>query len=421
MWDPYSEFTSHQLSNGLNIWKLHLPGRPWEKVRVIVHAGQRFDPVGKEGLAHFCEHLVKAQYPTNSDDLRSRFKSFGGSADFGVTAPDCTFYEFSVPLVFGGEDTLSWGYGVYRDLLTRPATLLSPEIRDMEKERKIIVSEFHRKFSMAWQYPFHVNIRSSLYPGLWQSRVTNGLGSLDSISKFTEEDVLDFFRTWYTPSNMTIVSVGGASEEAIFETVNHQFGGFPIFGTDRPPQALPEDVPPPTCNELVVRVDNFTRSEISTAFLLPATVSSWIISIMSEMLARSVFEDVRQKRHLAYSASCTRTQWNNCVQMQLTATGVSPDMEHVVRACFLEAINRVATDPKLFDSSQQYLVASKSTIDPNGSSLRTNAGEDVIQFGRVVSLTEETSGLKDVTHDDIRSLVDLWLVPGRLLTMVIKP
>lgn len=421
MWDPYSQFTSHKLSNGLNIWKLHLSGRPWEKVRVIVHTGHSSDPVGKDGLAHFCEHLVCAQYSTSSDELQGRFESLGGSADFGVTGPDCTFYEFSAPLVFGGEDTLSWAFGVYGDLLSHPATLLPSEIKDVEKERKIVVSEFHRKFPMAWQYPVHANFRSNLYPGLWQSRVTNGLGSLDSIAQFTEEDVVDFFRKWYTPSNMTIVSVGGATEENICEIINRQFGSLQSSGNNRPPRVISKDVPLPLCNEMVVSVGSVTRSAISSYALMPVFVSSSIVAIVDEMLSKSVFEDVRQKRHLAYSATASATLWNNCMEVKISATGVSPDAEPVVRACFLEDIQRVVSDRNLFEQAQQYLIARKSMIDPNGNSFRSNAGEDIAYFGRVISLTEEVAELKNVTHDDIRSLVDLWLVPERFLTLVTKP
>ena len=65
MWDPYSEFRTATLPNGLTVHAAHWPGRPWESVGVLIHSGAEQDPFGLEGLSHFVEHLVSKKHHTS--------------------------------------------------------------------------------------------------------------------------------------------------------------------------------------------------------------------------------------------------------------------------------------------------------------------------------------------------------------------
>ncbi|MFT6628946.1 MAG: zinc protease, partial [Flavobacteriales bacterium] len=51
------------------------------------------------------------------------------------------------------------------------------------------------------------------------------IGTSESVSRFTRDDVLSFFRRWYTPDNMTLVAVGDVDEAMVRRVVDEFFSG----------------------------------------------------------------------------------------------------------------------------------------------------------------------------------------------------
>ena len=81
MWDPYAEFESATLPNGLTVHAAHWSGRPWQAMGVLVHSCAEQDPVGLEGLAHFTEHLdASRSMEVPAQSVVSFFKDHDGVA-----------------------------------------------------------------------------------------------------------------------------------------------------------------------------------------------------------------------------------------------------------------------------------------------------------------------------------------------------
>ena len=56
-----------QLANGLPVIRIPMEGVESLTVMTLVNTGSRFEPKGKEGIAHFFEHIVfkgTQKYPT---------------------------------------------------------------------------------------------------------------------------------------------------------------------------------------------------------------------------------------------------------------------------------------------------------------------------------------------------------------------
>lgn len=80
------------LSNGARLVVLRREKTP-VSIRVLFRSGSRFDPPGKEGLAHFVEHMIVAgsrSFPTKDklatyiEQLGGAFGAFAGSEVLGV-------------------------------------------------------------------------------------------------------------------------------------------------------------------------------------------------------------------------------------------------------------------------------------------------------------------------------------------------
>jgi len=44
MWDPYAEFESATLPNGLKVYAAHWAERPWQAIGFVIHSGAEQDP-----------------------------------------------------------------------------------------------------------------------------------------------------------------------------------------------------------------------------------------------------------------------------------------------------------------------------------------------------------------------------------------
>ncbi|MDP3954496.1 MAG: insulinase family protein [bacterium] len=98
MWDPYAEIKHAKLPNGLSVY-LGTWDRPWVKMKMVVHAGAKDDPEGKDGVAHFVEHLVNNNIDgCTKEQVKGYLDEIGGSANFGSTSYEATSYKCSVPL-----------------------------------------------------------------------------------------------------------------------------------------------------------------------------------------------------------------------------------------------------------------------------------------------------------------------------------
>ena len=88
--NPFSGFETHFLANGLKVWFKSLPDAPNVSVSVAVPFGSHWDPRGKEGLAHFTEHMLFSDHEGRSEqEVKDAIEVLGGRRN-GFTTADHT-------------------------------------------------------------------------------------------------------------------------------------------------------------------------------------------------------------------------------------------------------------------------------------------------------------------------------------------
>ncbi|MBI5816885.1 MAG: insulinase family protein [Candidatus Yonathbacteria bacterium] len=167
MWDPYAEFETAVLPNGLTVHAAHWSGRPWEAMGFLVHTGAEHDPIGLEGLAHFVEHMVSKNASIPYKDIKTFFVGSGGSVDLGTTGYPYTHYRFFVP---ADKNILAGAFSIFGHML------LSAKLeRFIERERQVIVGEFHRRYPVKFKFDLDMRKRKMLHAGCWSERIVRPL------------------------------------------------------------------------------------------------------------------------------------------------------------------------------------------------------------------------------------------------------
>ena len=211
LYDPYAEFGSRRLPNGLSVHAAHWPDRPWEAVGFLIHSGAEQDPAGLEGLAHLTEHLVSQNAGRTKNEIRSFFEGCGGTVGLGRTSYARTEFNFFAP---ADKGLLAEAFAIFgRMLVTAELT------RSVEEEKQIVTGEFNRHYPNRIGLELDWRERAALYGDCWLGRFVRPLGAPVSIERIAQSDLRSFYDGHYAPANMSVVAVGGMTPDEIAELI----------------------------------------------------------------------------------------------------------------------------------------------------------------------------------------------------------
>ena len=219
-------FTRRRLGNGLDVI-VHEDHRvPIVAVNVWYHVGSKNEQPGRTGFAHLFEHLM---FEGSQHHDRGYFPPLqqAGAQLNGSTNTDRTNYWEVVPT--SAIDRALW---MESDRMGYLLPALTPE--RFETQRKVVLNERRQSYEnrpyglalmalMAGLFPFE-------HPYRWPT-----IGDVADLHAMQFDDVRDFFRTYYGPSNASLVLAGDVDTEEAFDLAERYFG-------DLPPGARPAPV-----------------------------------------------------------------------------------------------------------------------------------------------------------------------------------
>jgi zinc protease len=220
---PEIQFEKYTLPNGLQVI-LHVDRKlPIVNVNQWYHVGSKNEKPGRTGFAHLFEHMmfqgsknVPGEYFSVVEELGANLQQGGVN---GTTDNDRTNYFATVPS--GNLEKLLW---VESDRL---ATLLDGvDQAKLDNQRDVVKNERRQSFE---NQPY----------GLWPELLANELfpyghpyswsviGSMADLSAASLDDVKEFFRTYYTPNNLSLVIAGDFDPAQAKLLVEKYFGSLP--------------------------------------------------------------------------------------------------------------------------------------------------------------------------------------------------
>lgn len=205
-------FQTFTLDNGLPVVVHQDPNSAEAVVALAYRVGSRDEDPQKTGLAHLLEHLMfcGSKHVPHYDRALQR----AGGQSNAYTTPDLTVYYCTLPAV--NIETAFW---VESDRMQAP--LLSKESLAIQK--KVVVEEFqqhylNQPYGDAWSKL--CGLAYTQHPYRWPT-----IGqSVDHILGLTRDDTVDFFESFYTPSNAVLV-VAGPVDCACIERMSAKWFG----------------------------------------------------------------------------------------------------------------------------------------------------------------------------------------------------
>jgi zinc protease len=193
----YSDFT---LPNGLHVILHEDHSVPIATVNTWYRVGSANELPGRTGFAHLFEHLMfmgSGHVPYGEFD--SQLESVGGGNN-ASTANDRTNYYIDVP-----SNALELALFLESDRMGYLLDAMNP--KTVDAQRDVVKNERRQSYENRPYGMADIALNEMLYPEghpyHWPV-----IGYMEDLTAASYEDVVNFFRTYYTPSNASLVVAG---------------------------------------------------------------------------------------------------------------------------------------------------------------------------------------------------------------------
>ena len=211
------DYEKFQLENGLEVILYQDFSVPLVAANLWYRVGSANEKPGKTGFAHLFEHMMFQGSQNVPKEGHFRFIQEAGGTLNGSTSLDRTNYYESVPANY--LELLLW---LESDRMGFLLPALTQEKLDNQKD--VVMNERRQRYDnqpygLAWEKLFS-NLFTPEHPYSWPT-----IGWMEDIEKFELNDVRNFFETYYSPANATLVLGGNFHKDTAKKLIEKYFSG----------------------------------------------------------------------------------------------------------------------------------------------------------------------------------------------------
>lgn len=180
------------------------------------------------GISHFLEHLMfKGTHKHPAGEFDKILEAKGAIVN-AATWKDYTFYYVTLPK---GENNKDF----YEAIELHADMMLDPVIPDYEmgapfdvndknitdkRERHVVIEEIRMRQDQPWTKVYNT-CNAGLYTNHPYKR--DVIGTPEIISQVSQQEIMDYYRSFYTPENITTIIVGDFDHEVVLKKVIEEF------------------------------------------------------------------------------------------------------------------------------------------------------------------------------------------------------
>jgi len=415
---PKLDFTTHTLSNGLQVILLEEHAVPVIDLQVWYHVGGKDERPGHTGFAHLFEHLMFKGSAHVGTEEHSRIIEAVGGYDNAETGDDTTNYFETFPSQY--LERVLW-------LEADRMGSLNVDEANFESERKVVEEERRLRVDNQPYGSLEEDLRGAAFTVHGYHHTP--IGSIADLDKATLEDVRAFFNTYYKPNNATLVIVGDFSSDQALSWTRKYFDGIPASAGPIPRPDTPE--PPQTEERDVAKsYSNTPLPAVVIGYKIPARYApdAYPLDLASNILAGG--ESSRLYQALVYKdqIAVQSAGFGNFTEdpnlfwaYAIMNPGHAPaDGEKAVVAILDGLKNQPVSRNELQKAKNQEISGFILGRDTDEQKAVALAGATVIGKNPDLVNTELERYLK-VTPEDIERVAKEYFVPQRATFLTIKP
>ena len=219
-----------RLKNGMTVILYPDHALPIASVNIWYRVGSKDELPRRSGFAHLFEHLMfMGTERVPNGDFDRLMEAAGGSNNASTSADRTNYYSGGPASLL---PTLLW---LDADRLEDLARTMDQKKLDLQRD--VVLNELRQSYENQPYGRAELAIQYLLYPGAHPYHFAT-IGTEDDLKAARVNDVKDFFATFYTPSNASLVVAGAFDPKVIRPLVETLFGSLPR-GSEVPRRSVP--------------------------------------------------------------------------------------------------------------------------------------------------------------------------------------
>ncbi len=202
------------LTNGIHVLLYPLRDVKSVSVNVFAKGGSLMEDPAKNGLAHFMEHMLLQGTPTypTAQAIAQYVESLAGSHNAYTNDREISFY---VHLPYTAvKEAITLAHEIWFESLFPGESFA--------KEQRAVLSEAGQKLdSLGYKIGKFAREKRFISGSKMQQYA---IGTPDTITKVTHEDILNFWKTYFTTDNTYLLIVGNIDIDTVKTLIDQTFG-----------------------------------------------------------------------------------------------------------------------------------------------------------------------------------------------------
>ncbi|PSJ24562.1 peptidase M16 [Streptosporangium nondiastaticum] len=390
------------LPGGLRIVTETLPSVRSATFGIWANVGSRDETPALNGATHYLEHLLfKGTAKRSALDISSAIDAVGGEMN-AFTAKEYTCYYARVL-----DTDLPLAIDVVCDMLT--GSLI--DAADVDAERGVILEEI----AMTEDDPgdcVHDLFAHTMLGDTPLGRPV--LGTVDTINALTRDQISRFYKKHYDPTRLVVAAAGNVDHAKVVRQVRAAFDRAGALSrtdaTPVAPRAGARAIRTAGRVEVLGRKTEQAHVVLGMPGLARTDDRRWALGVLNTALgggmSSRLFQEVREKRGLAYSVYSYTSGYADCGLFGVYA-GCRPSQVHDVLKICRDELDKVASeglpDEEISRAVGQLAGSTVLGLEDTGA-LMNRIGKSELCWGDQMSVDDMLARISAVTPDEVREV-----------------
>ncbi len=390
------------LPGGLRVVTEAVPSVRSVAFGVWVGVGSRDESVRQAGCSHYLEHLLfKGTSRRSALDISSTIDALGGEMN-AFTAKEYTCFYARVL-----DADLPVAVDVVSDMITSASVLSA----DVDNERGVILEEI----AMSDDDPsdlVHDSFAQAVFGDTPLGRPI--LGTSASIESLSRTTINGYYRRHYRPENMVVAAAGNLDHAEVVRLVRKAFGSVGALADRSVLPLEPRIGGRQRLSRPGVHIEHRRTEQANFVLGMPGMsrvddrrfALGVLNSVLGGGMSSRLFQEVREKRGLAYSVYSYNAQYADTGLFGVYA-GCQPDkIDQVLALCRGElekVVERGISTDELLRGQGQLRGALVLGLEDTGSRM-SRIGKSELVYGELLGVNAILARIEAVGLDDVREV-----------------
>lgn len=382
------------LSNGMTVVTHAMPHLESAALGVWVRSGSRNETSQQHGISHLLEHMAfKGTKKRSARAIAEEIEAVGGDLNAATSVENTSYYARVL------KDDVPLALDILSDILLN-ARFDDDELR---REQHVILQEIGATLDNPEDLVFDA-FQDAAFQG--QSIGRTILGTAETVEGFSTEDLRQFLRSQYQPSDIIVSAAGAVDHDIFVRQTEEAFGALTT-----PDVSVNEHQNASYTGGQFVQSKDLMEAQLLIGFEGHSYRddqyygTQLLASVLGGGMASRLFQEVRESRGLCYSIYAFHWGFSDTGMFGIhAATGREdiPELVPVVLDELLRACDEISENEVKRARAQVRASLLMSLESP--SARAAQIARQMMVFGRVIDLNELVAKVDAITPTDLRDL-----------------